>query len=342
MRVLITVDPEIPVPPRYYGGIERVVDFLVEELRARDVEVVLVAHPESRTGAELHPWPGARAQGAVDVARNMIHCWKIFQKAGPFDVIHSFARLAYLLPLLPLGVPKIQSYQRHVNRGRVKWAARLGGKSMVFTANSRFIAERARVGGGRWEVILNGVVLEKYHFVEIVPGDAPLVFLGRLERIKGAHHAIAAARRAGRRLVLAGNRADSGPEAAYFEREIAPHLDGERARWVGPVDDAAKNELLGQAAALLFPIEWEEPFGIVMIEAMACGTPVVAIGKGAVPEVVDHGVTGWVASSTEGLDEGIQRLGEFRRWACREKVEREFASGVIAERYLALYRKLCE
>ncbi len=339
MKVLITVDPEIPVPPMHYGGIERMVAFLVDELRARGVGVTLIAHPGSRTGAELHPWPGARSQNAGDLARNILHCRRVFRNAGPFDVIHSFARMAYLLPLLPLGTPKIQSYQRHVNRRSVRWASRIGGRSMIFTACSRFIMERARVGDERWEAIPNGVVLAKYRFAESVAADAPLVFLGRLERIKGAHHAIATARRAGRRLVLAGNRADAGPEAEYFEREIAPHVDGERVRYVGPVDDEAKNRLLGEAAALLFPIEWEEPFGIVMIEAMACGTPVVALGRGAVPEVVEHGVTGWVASSVEGLGEGVRRAGEFRRRDCRQRAEREFASDLIANRYLDVYRE---
>lgn len=340
MKVLLAVDPEIPVPPRFYGGIERIAAFLVDELLGRGVAVTLLAHSESQAKVRLRPWPGRRSQNGWDFLRNSLHLANVVRRDGPFDVIHNFARLGYLLSLLPRRMIKIQSYQRHVTPRSVRWGARLGGGSICFTALSRFIADRARVGSERWEIIYNGVVLEKYPFRESVAPDAPLVFLGRLDRIKGAHHAIEVARRTGRRLILAGNHAENGPEGEYFRTEIAPRLDGDRIRYVGPVDDPQKSELLGEAAALLFPVEWDEPFGIVMAEAMACGTPVLAPRRGAVPEVVEHGVTGWIGLKPEELDAGVARLPTLSRKKCRQAVETRFASGVIAEQYLRLYEDL--
>ena len=152
---------------------------------------------------------------------------------------------------------------------------------------------------GDWRTIFNGVDASRYTLQEQIPSDAPLVFLGRLDPIKGAHDAIEIARRAGRRLIIAGTRVASGPDVAYFDREIAPHVDGESVRFIGPVDDAAKDRVLGTAAALLMPIGWEKPFGIVMAEAFACGTPVIAFARGSVPEVIREGVNGFACRTVD-------------------------------------------
>ena len=139
------------------------------------------------------------------------------------------------------------------------------------------------------------------------------MFLGRLDPIKGAHDAIEIARRAGRRLIIAGTRVASGPDVAYFDREIAPHVDGESVRFIGPVDDAAKDRVLGTAAALLMPIGWEEPFGIVMAEAFACGTPVIAFARGSVPEVIREGVNGFACRTVDEAADAVRALGRIDR-----------------------------
>lgn len=338
LHVLITVDPEIPVPPHHYGGIERIVDMLVRGLMARGHEVSLLAHPASTTPARLVPYRGQRSGSLVDAVRNMLQVRQCARLLPPVSVIHSFGRLAYLLPVLRSSVAKVQSYQRHVTPRSVRLGRMLGGASLHFTACSRSCMQTAGPENGSWTVIPNGVPVSRYTFRPTVADDAPLVFLGRVERIKGAHTAIEVARRTGRRLVIAGNRATSGPESTYFEREIAPACDGTTIRYLGPVTDAQKNDLLGQAAALLFPIEWEEPFGIVMAEALACGTPVLAFPRGAVSEVVEHGVNGFCCTSVDGLVAGVHELGSIDRRQCRAVCEARFSDEVIVRQYEALYR----
>jgi len=340
MKILITVDPEIPVPPRGYGGIERVVDLLIDQLIRKGHDVTLLAHPESRTQATLRPWKGLRSQNLHDLIQNMLHVRKVLREGQSHDVIHSFARLAYLAPILSSSIPKIQTYERRVTPRSVRWGSRLAGSSLTFTACSQALVDSARCGKERWEAIHNGIRLEKYRFVAHVAPDAPLVFLGRFDPEKGAHHAIAAARRAGRKLVLAGRLPQDTKSRDYFEKEIVTQVNGDEIRCVGELDDAAKNDLLGGAAALLFPVEWEEPFGIVMAEALACGTPVIAFGRGSIPEVIRHGKTGWIGRDVNDLVEGVSCLNQLDRKACRTEAEQRFSAEYIAEKYIALYENV--
>ena len=220
-----------------------------------------------------------------------------------FDIVHSFSRLAYLAPILPARIPKLMTYQRSISPRTTALAHRLARGSLQFTAISRWMISTAPLAG-RWYVVPNGVPLDIYDFAAETGVDAPLVFLGRIEEIKGPHLAIEVARRAQIPLIIAGNVPTE--HEGFFREKIEPHIDGDSVRYVGPVDDAQKNVLLGRAHALLMPILWEEPFGIVMAEAMACGTPVIGFRRGAVPEVVDHGVTGFVV---DHVDEMVARCG---------------------------------
>ena len=343
MQIAMTVDPYLPVPPRLYGGIERIVDLLVRGLAARGHDVTLFAHPESATTATLraygvppHMTPAARLRELAQVGAGL---WRIRRAV---DVVHSFGRLAAMLPILPLrSVPKIQSYQRAVPWGGVRRAAQLAGDSIVFTGCSTSLyAAGDGATAGRWRTIFNGVDTTRYTAQPYVPADAPLVFLGRVERIKGPHHAIAIAARAGRRLVIAGNVATEGAEAEFYRREVAPHVDGAAVSFIGPVDDGQKNVLLGRAAALLMPIEWDEPFGIVMAEALACGTPVIAFARGSVTEVVQHGRTGFHCANVEDAAAAVARLGEIHRVVVRAECERRFSHDAIVGAYEQLYIEL--
>jgi glycosyltransferase involved in cell wall biosynthesis len=187
-------------------------------------------------------------------------------------------------------------------------------------------------------VIHNGVPAGQYSFRESVAEDAPLLFLGRLERIKGAHTAIEVARQTGRELVVAGNVVDTAEGQRYYKQELVPHIDGSQIRYVGPVDDAQKNELLGACSALLMPLEWDEPFGIVMAEALACGTPVIAFRRGAVPEIVEHEVNGIICRDEGEMVDAVRRVGELDRGACRRSFEMRFSDRVIVSQYENLYR----
>jgi glycosyltransferase involved in cell wall biosynthesis len=328
-----------------YGGIERIIDLLVGELVKRGHEVSLWAHPESNTSARLHPYGRPPHRGAGRRVGELMQVGSgLWRARASVDLVHSFGRLAALLPILPMrALPKVQSYQRAVPFRSVRRAVRLAGSSIQFTAcsTSMYRAAAADADAGRWRTVFNGVDVTKYTAVPVVAGDAPLVFLGRLERIKGVHHAIAIARAARRHLVIAGNRVDSPDGRAYFTREIEPHL-GCETRYIGPVDDRAKDELLGAAAAMLMPIEWDEPFGIVMAEAFACGTPVIGFDRGSVPEVVDEARTGFVVRDVPGAVAAVGRLGGIDRRAVRVECERRFSAPVIVDQYESLYREMLE
>ena len=344
LRIAITADPYLPVPPRLYGGIERVIDFLVHGLAARGHEVTLHAHPESRTDGRLVPYGAPPHFGA---RARLAELWQVgsglWRDRARTDLVHSFGRLAALLPVLPARrLPKLQSYQR----AQVPWrgvgsATRLAGNSIRFTAcSSSVYRDRPARGVGTWHTVFNGVALAKYDFAPRVAPDAPLVFLGRLEPMKGAHHAIAIARQSGRPLIIAGNRVEEGDGARYFAERIAPALEGGDVTYLGPVDDTQKNDLLGAAAALLMPVEWEEPFGIVMAEALACGTPVIGFPRGSVPEVVKDGVTGYVCPTAEAAAGSVARLDRLDRAAARADCEARFSDGAIVDAYERIYAEM--
>ena len=337
MRILLTVDPEIPVPPKLYGGIERIVDGLIRELRGRGHEIGLLAHPASECAVDFFVgWKGSRSQRRADTVRNTLALLRAVDNFRP-GVIHSFARLMYLLPLLPSKISKIMSYQRGAGGKQIRIASRLGGRSVEFTGCSEYIAQMGRPWGSHWTAIPNFVDTDFFRFQPEVPEDAPLVFLSRIERIKGAHTAIALARKTGRRLILAGNRVTHDEGESYWRTEIEPFLNKEGVEYIGPVNDEQKNHLLGSAAAIVVPIEWNEPFGIVFAEALACGTPVISCPHGALPEIVKHGQHGFLVSSVDEGVEAIGRLNEIRRSDCRRQAEERFSREVVVGQYEALY-----
>lgn len=340
MKILLTCDPMIPVPPVGYGGIERIVDALIRHYNAAGHATALLAHADSTAPAvRVFAWRDPRITGVMPTLRNALALRQAVADFQP-DVVHSFSRLGYLLPTLATRQPVVMSYQRHTGGRQLALAARLGGRTLRFTGCSDFICRMGRPQGGDWTAIPNFVELEKFTFVPQVPADAPLVFLSRVDDIKGPDLAIAIARRAGRRLLIAGNHATTGPQADFFRREVEPHLGRDGVEWIGEVDDTRKNELLGRAAAMIVPIRWNEPFGIVFPEALACGTPVITCARGALPEIIEEGRTGFFIT---GVDDGVaavQRLAELDRTACRGAAEERFSLATVAPHYLDVYRSL--
>jgi glycosyltransferase involved in cell wall biosynthesis len=339
MRVLITADPYLPVPPRCYGGIERAIALLVDGLTTRGHEVTLIAHPDSTAGTIRRPYGKPPHVGVRARMCELGELASLVWANRDADVIHSFGRLAALAPVLPLRhLRKVQTYQRPVPWNGVRRARVLAGDSLLFTGCSSALYRDVPPGDrSNWRTVYNAIDPGRFNFVPQVSDDAPLVFLGRLEWIKGVHHAIAIARTAGRRLVIAGNLVDHAEGRAYFAQHVAPHLDDVQVKYVGEVDDAQKNVLLGSAAALLMPIEWEEPFGIVMIEALACGTPVIGFRRGAVPEVVRHGQTGFVCDAPSNAVEGVAKLSLIDRGLCRRDVEERFSANALVDGYERVY-----
>jgi glycosyltransferase involved in cell wall biosynthesis len=338
LRIAITVDPEIPVPPHLYGGIERIVDMLVRGLMQRGHDVTLFANPESQVSCRLLSYPRSRSQNRIDTLANMMHVSQAIRR-GHFDLVHSFARLAYLTLVLPRAIPKIMSYQREVSPRSVRLGNFLSRGTLTFTGCSAHLIRRWQ-SDHRFHVLYNGVPLENYHATEWVGERAPLIYLGRVEEIKGVHLAIDVAKNSLRRLVIAGNVPEAPHHQKYFSERILPHINGNTIKYVGAVDDSTKNELLRHSAALLMPLLWEEPFGIVMAEALACGTPIIGLKRGSLTEIVQHGVNGFVCGSVEEMVAAVDRLQEINRRDCRRIAEEKFSDRVIVEAYERLYREV--
>jgi glycosyltransferase involved in cell wall biosynthesis len=340
MRILLVMDPGILVPPKEYGGHERLVYMFAKEYRRQGHEVHLLVTTGSKIegctvhdfGKEGFPPNKWDARKAIPVA------WKfLFKHRNEFDLIHNFGRLIYLLPILNHPVKKIMTYGREISSRNIKWINRLPNKHIVFTGCSSSLISRCS-GEGRWETVYNAIDFGKYTLQSWVPENAPLIFLGRIEKVKGCHTAIQIAKATGNDLVIAGNVSPLPEEQLYFKNEIEPYIDGKQIQYVGQVDDEQKNTYLRKAKALLFPIEWEEPFGMVMLEAMACGTPVIGFKRGSVPEVISNGITGFVVNDMEEMESAINGLSSFDRTQCRDHAYSCFDVTVIANKYLTIFK----
>ena len=343
MKILLVMDPFIRVPTAHYGGIERVVADLAAGLAQSGHEITLWAAPGSHVTGRVEPfgregewtrWSNLRNTSRLAV--------RFLSRPRRFDVVHNFGRLAYLAPILPQNVAKVQTYMRTVNPENMVTARRLGARRLHYTAVSAAIRDTGRPGGGDWSVIYNCAAPSRYPFVAGTdPNRAPLVFLGRLDRCKGAHHAITVAERLQRRLVIAGNVSPLAHEQEYFEREIQPRVDGQLVSYIGPVDDRQKKALLGSAAAMLMPIEWEEPFPVVLPESMLCGTPLIAFRRGGVPEGIEHGRTGFLCNTVDEMTVLTGRLAEIDRAVVRAEAEARFSDRAIVGAYQRLYERMC-
>jgi len=252
-------------------------------------------------------------------------------------LIHNFGRLVYLIPILNKRVKKIMTYGRVVTYQNIEKICSKPNRNLVFTGCSNYLVSTGNVAGV-WTTVYNAIDFDKYTLQSSVANDSPLMFLSRLDKIKGCHNAIELAKRTGRKLIIAGNISHVAAEQDYFKTEIEPKIDGEQISYVGALNDEKKNEYLGKCAALLMLIEWDEPFGMVMAEAMACGTPVIGFNRGSVPEVVEEGVTGFVVNNIEDAIDALKKVPKINRSLCRERAIGRFNVDVIAGDYLNLVK----
>ncbi|HEX8988550.1 MAG TPA: glycosyltransferase family 4 protein [Rhodocyclaceae bacterium] len=326
------------VPPRFYGGTERVVSYLTEELVRQGHRVVLYASGDSRTSAELRAGcaQGLRLDASCRdrLAPHLTMLDDVARAADEFDVIHFNTDnlhfpLARLLPVPSvttqhgrLDLPDLAALYRHFRE---------------LPQVSISDAQREPLHWANWvATVHHGVpdglyALQEHH-------EGYLAFMGRMSQEKGPDHAIEIARRAGIPLRMAA-KVDV-EDQAFFEQRVKPLLQGPGVEFVGEIRESEKQAFLGGAAALLFPIVWPEPFGLAMIEAMACGTPVIAWCRGSVPEVVDQGVTGYIAENVGDAVAAVAKCFAHDRRACRERFEQRFTAARMARDYVAVYRKL--
>jgi len=340
VKILLIMDPGIPVPPVLYGGHERLVYLFAEEYKKLGHEVTLLAGPGSHcSGAVVTFGVNDLGRSRITRYREILFVWKYLHKhASGFDLIHNFGRLAYLLPVLNHPVKKIMSYGRRVSPFGIKVVNALPNKNLVFTACSDYCVSTGNVAG-KWVTVYNSIDFSAYDFADVTDEDAPLVFLSRIDIIKGPHIAIKVALESGNKLIIAGNEPSTPDNIAYYNEFVRPFIDQEKIVYNGPVNDTQKNELLGKCRAMLFPLSGDEAFGLVMIEAMACGTPVIAFNHAAAPEVVDEGVSGFIVNNEQEMLEAVAKIRLIDRSRCRQIARQRFDVKVIANAYLNLFNE---
>ena len=341
MRILVIADPQIPVPPTYYGGAERIIAILCQELQHRGHEVTLMARYGSRNyGRLIMHQPPNNASYLSRAYRKLLFQPRSLIAARDVDVVHNFGRLDYLVTLLKLRHPLVVTFENPILEKEVSWLLTHRTKNLRLTSVSDH--QRSHVSHlGKWWTVHNAVDTERFPFVEKPLGERYLAFLGRLTANKGVHIAIKVAKATGMKLKIAGNISDEFGGREYFESQVRPNLDCQ-VEWVGQLNDEQKAPFLGNATALLFPIQWDEPFGIVMAEALACGTPIIATKRASTFEVIMEGVTGFLCQDEFDMANAVNKLDRIRRTDCRTDCENRFSAKRMVDHYLKIYKELID
>jgi glycosyltransferase involved in cell wall biosynthesis len=370
LTILMNTGPWLPVPPGDYGGIENVVATLVPELRARGHRVVLATVAASSIKADEQISTFAEGQfahitGPYNQMMGMAHAHmsEVLKRlrradATPIDIVHDHLEVVGPAVLAAAGdsiPPTLQTLHWDL-RKHPDFYSRFDGHGRVFFAGvSRSQLARAQPAVRRQAVGVVPLATLLPPDAVAAPGDH-LLTLGRITRDKGYDIAARACRRLGLPLVMAGpvggqrgpeelaatladpdSAVHGYPDVQHFRNDVEPLLDGQTVRWIGSVGGAAKADLLRTARAVLFPLRWDEPGGTAVVEALAAGVPVVAMRRGVLPELIEHGVTGLLADSEEAFAEHLNRVAELDRDACRKAAERRFSPATMAQRYERLY-----
>lgn len=340
MRIAQVAPLTEAIPPKLYGGTERVVSWLTEELVALGHDVRLFASGDSRTTAHLEPiWPRAlRLDGKVrdPMALHMAMLEQVYQRADQFDILH-FHLDYFPFSLFSRNVtPFITTLHGRLDLPEHQVVFDVFNRAPVISISD---AQRGPVPNAHWiETIYHGLPADLLRPDPVKPGY--LAVLGRIAPEKAVDRAIHIARRAGMPLKIA---AKVDPvDRQYFEHEIRPLLDLPGIEYIGEINDTQKSEFLSGAIGLLMPIDWPEPFGLVMIEAMACGTPVLAYPGGSVPEIVEDGLTGFIVGNEAEAVDAVRRLPELSRPRIRARFEERFTARRMAMDYLSVYRRMAE
>jgi glycosyltransferase involved in cell wall biosynthesis len=326
------------VPPKFYGGTERVVSFLTEALVHQGHEVTLFASGDSVTNARLVPVCPSSLRldtRCIDPYAHLIRAIEmVFRNAGAFDVLHFHIDYFHFPLSRRHAVPAVTTLHGRLDIPDLTPLYQEFPEMPVVSISD---SQRAPLSWINWQATVHhGLPVGHYPFYA-EPGRY-LAFIGRISPEKGIDCAIEIARRAGIKLIIAAKVDPADRE--YFATVIKPMLKGRYVEYVGEIGEAEKGEFLGNALALLFPINWPEPFGLAMIEAMACGTPVIANRNGSVPEVVEQGVTGFIVDDINAAVRAVEQVGSLSRLRCQQEFKRRFTADRMARNYHAVYRKL--
>ncbi|MDQ6720478.1 MAG: glycosyltransferase family 4 protein [Candidatus Dormibacteraeota bacterium] len=342
-RIAMIVSPWYPVPPAGYGGIELMAYNLARELQSRGHQVCVIGRQGSKGPFEvaaMAPESWSDQLGTLDQApRESLFLYRAYHlvRRRAFDIVHDHSGLTGILlgATSGLATPVVATLHGSLTEAEGDFLGAVD-REVHLVAISR--AQQAQVASVSWRsVVYNGV--DPAEFCPLYHHDEKedyLVQLARISPSKGQHLAIEVARRLGLRLVMAGKiDADA---TAYFESEIKPHL-GDRLTWLENVAGAEKVRLLSRAKAMVFPIQWEEPFGLAMVESMLSGTPVLAMARGAASELVEPGVTGFLAEDLDGLVEAFAGIGEIDLERCVKRAAERFGPGQMADGYQSVYER---
>ncbi len=332
------------VPPRLYGGTERIVAHLSDALVDLGHEVTLFASGEAQTRATLVPvrdqairLDPAPLKSDLAAHLNMLH--EVRSRADEFDILHFHSDLLQFPLFESLAARTVTTIHGRLDLKDLPETYR---RWPHFPLVSISESQREPLRFANWAATVHhGMSPDLYRYFsapDAAKGDGYLAFLGRISPEKRPDRAIAIAKRAGMRLKIAA-KVDQA-DKAYFHEHIEPLLDHPLIEFIGEIGDGEKSDFLGNARALLFPIDWPEPFGLVMIEAMACGTPVIAWNCGSVPEVIDHGISGFIVDSEDAAVDAVERVYQLDRERVRRTFENRFSSTVMAYRYLEVYQRL--
>ncbi|MCD8487284.1 MAG: glycosyltransferase family 4 protein [Desertifilum sp.] len=327
------------VPPPAYGGIEQIVSLLTDELVRRGHEVTLFASGDSITSAELesvHP-RALRLDSSVKEygIYDMLQLSQVYERASEFDIIHSHMGCAALPYAQLVKTPTVHTLHGIFTPDNEKLFTHARRQPYVSISNAQ---REPRLNLNCVATVYNGIDLSQYTF-RAQPENPPyLAFLGRLSPEKGPHIAIEIAKRSGWHLKMAG-KVDA-VDVDYFENVIKPEIDGRQIEYFGEVTQSEKAALLEGAVATLFTITWREPFGLVMVESMASGTPVIGMRMGSAPEVIAHGQTGFLCDNIEEAIAAIDQVSQLNRHDCREHVQNRFSVQKMVDGYEAVYQQL--
>ncbi len=338
MRIAQIAPPWITVPPAGYGGTEWVVQQLCDGLTARGHEVVLYATGDSHTAAELRSlypvqMPEVLGQTSYDACHVSFAFADIEQDR--FDLIHDHSGFLAVAFGRYLATPMVHTVHCAFDAAAYGFYKQFRDE-VSYIGISQYQQSMGPSGMNWAGLAYNAIAVEQWPYTP--QKDDYLLAFGRVCEAKGFHLSIAAAKRTGHRLIMAGVLQE--PYREYFEQKVKPLIDGHQIVYEGEVDDARKRELFAHAKAFVFPITWPEPFGLVMIEAMATGTPIVALRQGSVPEVVEHGKTGFVCDTFDELVAAVDRVAEIDPAVCRRTVEERFTVDRMVSDYEAIYRRV--
>jgi len=324
------------VPPKLYGGTERIVSYLTEELVRQGHEVTLFASGDSETTAELVPCvPEALrlAQVSDPLPYNVLQLEKIRRRAGDFDIAHFHGDYLHFPLSRSLGAPAVTTLHGRLDLPFYRPLLQEFAEMPVVSISD----DQRKDLPARWvATVPHGLPSDLYSLSAANGGY--LAFLGRISPEKRPDRAIEIARRAGVHLKIAA-KVDKVDEA-YFNEAIRPLIKGPGIDYIGEINDSEKQAFLGGASALLFPIDWPEPFGLVQIEAMACGTPVIAWRCGSVPEVIEQGVTGFIVEDIDAAVDAVHKIRSLGRKSVRKRFEQRFAVERVAHDYVRVYESL--